>query len=220
MNEPAAGKPDEASRAEFPELAHRLLAWFFRNKRDLPWREEHDPYRIWISEVMLQQTRSDTAAAYYRRWLGRFPTLESLARADEEEVLKLWEGLGYYSRARNLHRAARILADGREGRFPDTEHELRALPGIGEYTAAAVLSIACALPLGVVDGNVLRVVSRMLAESGRAAPGRADANRTGSGPAPSSRRAFSTIIPDGSIRPGWSWAPWCACRSPVAASAP
>jgi A/G-specific adenine glycosylase len=154
--------------ARFPELSHRLLVWFFRNKREMPWREEHDPYRIWISEVMLQQTRSDTAAGYYRRWLSRFPAVESLARAGQGEVLKAWEGLGYYSRARNLHRSARIIVDNWGGEFPDTEERIRSLPGVGDYTAAAVLSIAFAKPLGVVDGNVLRVVSRLLAESGSA----------------------------------------------------
>ncbi len=149
----------------FPELSHRLLVWFYRNKRELPWREEHDPYRIWISEVMLQQTRSETVAEYYGRWLALFPTLESLASAAQENVLKAWEGLGYYSRARNLHRCARIILEKWDGRFPDTEEQIRQLPGIGEYTAAAVLSIAFARPLGVVDGNVMRVVSRLLAGS-------------------------------------------------------
>jgi A/G-specific adenine glycosylase len=152
----------------FPELSHRLLSWFYRNKRELPWREEHDPYRIWISEVMLQQTRSDTVAEYYSRWLALFPTLESLARAKQEDVLKAWEGLGYYSRARNLHRSARIILEKWNGGFPDTEEQIRQLPGIGEYTAAAVLSIAFARPIGVVDGNVLRVVSRLLADIGPA----------------------------------------------------
>jgi len=156
------------SAIRFPELSHRLLVWFFRNKREMPWREEHDPYLIWISEVMLQQTRSETAADYYRRWLGRFPTVESLARAGQEEVLKAWEGLGYYGRARNLHRAARIIVHSWGGVFPDTEERIRVLPGVGDYTAAAVLSIAFAKPLGVVDGNVLRVVSRLLAEDGSA----------------------------------------------------
>jgi A/G-specific adenine glycosylase len=151
---------------QFPQLSHRLLTWFFPNKREMPWREEHDPYRIWVSEVMLQQTRSETAAHYYLRWLNRFPTVEALARADQEEVLKVWEGLGYYSRARNLHRAARIVVEEWNGAFPDTEERIRRLPGVGEYTVAAVLSIAFAKPLGVVDGNVLRVVSRLLAEGG------------------------------------------------------
>ena len=166
MADPQAPAERAFSAIRFPELSHRLLAWFLENKREMPWREEHDPYRIWISEVMLQQTRSETAADYYRRWLSRFPTVESLARAQAEEVLKVWEGLGYYSRARNLHSSARIIVDSRGGRFPETEELMRSLPGIGEYTAAAVLSIAFARPLGVVDGNVLRVVSRLLAEAG------------------------------------------------------
>jgi len=152
----------------FPELSHRLLAWFHRNKREPPWREEHDPYRIWISEIMLQQTRSETVAEYYSRWLALFPTLESLARSEQDDVLKAWEGLGYYSRARNLHRCARIILEKWDGLFPDSEEQIRQLPGIGDYTAAAVLSIAFAKPLGVVDGNVLRVVSRLLAERSRA----------------------------------------------------
>ena len=166
MGDPPVSSEHPFPGIRFPELSHRLLVWFFRNKREMPWREEHDPYRIWISEVMLQQTRSETVADYYRRWLSRFPTVESLARAQAEEVLKVWEGLGYYSRARNLHSSARIIVDNRGGAFPETEELMRSLPGIGEYTAAAVLSIAFARPLGVVDGNVLRVVSRLLAEAG------------------------------------------------------
>jgi len=173
----------------FPELSHRLLAWFYRNKRELPWREEHDPYRIWISEVMLQQTRSDTVGEYYGRWLASFPTLESLARAEQEDVLKAWEGLGYYSRARNLHRSARIILEKWDGRFPDTEEQIRQLPGIGEYTAAAVLSIAFARSIGVVDGNVMRVVSRLLADSGPADRGPADR-----GPAGRSRESLKKRV--------------------------
>jgi A/G-specific adenine glycosylase len=156
----------------FPELSHRLLVWFYRNKRELPWRDEHDPYRIWISEVMLQQTRSETVAEYYGRWLTLFPTLEILAGAEQEEVLKAWEGLGYYSRARNLLRSARIILEKWDGLFPDTEEQIRQLPGTGEYTAAAVLSVAFARPLGVVDGNVMRVISRLLADSSPADRGR------------------------------------------------
>jgi len=180
MGDPPVSSEHPFPGIRFPELSHRLLVWFFRNKREMPWREEHDPYRIWISEVMLQQTRSETAAEYYRRWLSRFPTVESLARAPAEEVLKVWEGLGYYNRARNLHSSARIIVDSRDGRFPETEELVRSLPGIGEYTAAAVLSIAFARPLGVVDGNVLRVVSRLLAEAGAAARSPAGSGRTGS----------------------------------------
>jgi A/G-specific adenine glycosylase len=146
------------------DLGHRLLAWFYRNRRELPWREESDPYRIWISEVMLQQTRSENAAAYYLRWLALFPDVRALAAAPEQAVLKAWEGLGYYSRARNLRRAAQLLVERWGGGFPRSLEEALALPGVGPYTAAAVLSIAYALPFAAVDGNVLRVVSRLLAD--------------------------------------------------------
>lgn len=149
-----------------PEIGHRLLAWFFAHRRDLPWREEADPYRIWVSEVMLQQTRTETVSAYYPRFLERFPDLASLARAEEQQVLKAWEGLGYYGRARNLHRAAREVVERYGGRLPADPRALQALPGVGAYTAAAVSSIAFAHPAGTVDGNVIRVVSRLLAEPG------------------------------------------------------
>ena len=149
-----------------PEVSHRLLAWFFAHRRELPWREESDPYRIWVSEVMLQQTRSRTVEPYYRRFLERFPDLPALAAADEAEVLKAWEGLGYYGRARGLLAAAREIVRGHAGRFPSEPVEALALPGVGPYTAAAVLSIAFARPLAVVDGNVLRVVTRLTAEGG------------------------------------------------------
>jgi len=149
-----------------PELSHCLLAWFFAHRRELPWREESDPYRIWVSEVMLQQTRSRTVEAYYRRFLERFPDLPALAAAGEAEVLKAWEGLGYYGRARGLLAAAREIVRGHAGRFPSEPQEALALPGVGPYIAAAVLSIAFARPLAVVDGNVLRVVTRLSADGG------------------------------------------------------
>jgi A/G-specific adenine glycosylase len=148
------------------EVSHRLLAWFFAHRRELPWREESDPYRIWVSEVMLQQTRSRTVEPFYRRFLERFPDLTALAAADEAEVLKAWEGLGYYGRARGLLAAAREIVRGHAGRFPSEPLEALALPGVGPYTAAAVLSIAFARPLAVVDGNVLRVVTRLTADGG------------------------------------------------------
>jgi A/G-specific adenine glycosylase len=135
-----------------------LRRWYERGHRDLPWRATTDPYRIWVSEIMLQQTRAQAVIPYYERFLKRFPTVESLAASEEEEVLTLWAGLGYYSRARNLRRAAQQVAD--SGGFPREFDALRALPGIGDYTAAAIASIAFHLPHAVVDGNVLRVVAR------------------------------------------------------------
>jgi A/G-specific adenine glycosylase len=144
-------------------LRRRLLAWYAENRRRLPWREARDPYRIWLSEVMLQQTQVQTVLPYYRRFLKQLPTLRRLAAADLDTVLKLWEGLGYYARARNLHRAAGLLAAGGKGRVPDRWEEFRALPGVGDYIAAAVLSIAFGRPHAVVDGNVMRVLARLLA---------------------------------------------------------
>lgn len=137
-----------------------LLRWFGRRRRDLPWRRRRSLYRIWVSEVMLQQTRVETAVPYYRRFLRRFPTLKALAAAPLQEVLKAWEGLGYYSRARHLLHAARLVAERHGGRIPTRYDRFRALPGVGEYIAAAVLSIGAGAALPVVDGNVLRVVCR------------------------------------------------------------
>ena len=136
-----------------------LLEWYEREKRDLPWRGESDPYRIWISEIMLQQTRVETVKGYYARFLERFPTGEALARAPLQDVLKLWEGLGYYSRARHLHEAARVIWQS-AGAFPNSWQRLRALPGVGDYTAGAVASIAFGERVPAVDGNVRRVASR------------------------------------------------------------
>jgi A/G-specific adenine glycosylase len=142
-------------------LARALLAWFDRHRRDLPWRRTRDPYRIWVSEVMLQQTRVEAALAYYERFVARFPTVDELARAPLEEVLALWSGLGYYRRARQLHAAARLIAEA--GEFPRTTDRLLELPGVGAYTAAAVASIAFGVAVPVLDGNVERVMARRLA---------------------------------------------------------
>jgi A/G-specific adenine glycosylase len=140
-------------------IAQALLGWFRKGHRDLPWRRTDDPYRIWISEIMLQQTRAQAVIPYYERFLSRFPTVEELAAAAEQDVLAAWSGLGYYSRARNLQRAAQqVLA---RGEFPRQYEAIRQLPGIGDYTAAAVASIAFRLPYAVVDGNVVRVVARV-----------------------------------------------------------
>jgi A/G-specific adenine glycosylase len=144
----------------------QLLAWFRAHQRDLPWRRGRDPYRIWVAEVMLQQTRIAAVMPYYQRFLARFPTVQSLARAPEAEVLKLWSGLGYYSRARNLHRAAKIIVTQHNGQFPRELDAALELPGIGAYTAAAVLSIAYDVPLAVLDGNVTRVLARINAIRG------------------------------------------------------
>jgi A/G-specific adenine glycosylase len=142
------------------ELVPLLLGWFARNRRDLPWRRRRGLYGIWVSEVMLQQTQVSTVQPYYREFLRRFPSLQRLAVASLQEVLKAWEGLGYYSRARNIWLAAKKVCDTYHGRIPKTYDEFRALPGVGDYIAAAVLSIGCGLAIPVVDGNVLRVVCR------------------------------------------------------------
>ena len=136
-----------------------LLAWYRRSARDLPWRHTEDPYRIWVSEIMLQQTRVAAVLGYYARFLAAFPTVETLAAAPEDRLMKLWEGLGYYSRARNLQKAAKLIAE--RGGFPGTYEELLALPGIGEYTAGAIASAAFGLREPAVDGNVLRVTARL-----------------------------------------------------------
>ena len=141
-------------------LPEPLLRWYRANARDLPWRRTRDPYRIWVSEIMLQQTRVAAVLGYYARFLEAFPTVEALAAAPEERLMKLWEGLGYYSRARNLQKAARIVAES-GGRFPDTYEGLLALPGVGDYTASAIASAAFGKREAAVDGNVLRVVMRL-----------------------------------------------------------
>ena len=138
-----------------------LLHWFENHQRLLPWRESHSPYEVWISEIMLQQTQVKTVLPYYLRWMQRFPGIASVAQASEEELLKLWEGLGYYSRVRNIHKAARVIMDEHGGEFPGNPEAVRALPGIGPYTAGAVMSLAFNEPHAIVDGNVERVVARL-----------------------------------------------------------
>jgi A/G-specific adenine glycosylase len=140
----------------------RLLDWYVRNGRDLPWRRDQDPYRVWISEIMLQQTRVAAVIEHYKKFLKRFPTIEKLAAAREASVLAAWSGLGYYRRARMLHAAAKQIVKEYAGRFPANAKDLRALPGIGRYTSAAIASIAYGEPVAVVDGNVERVLARLL----------------------------------------------------------
>lgn len=143
------------------ELQEILARWFKSNKRDLPWRNSPSPYYVWLSEVILQQTRVNQGLAYFNRFVKRWPTLPDLAEADEEEVLKMWQGLGYYSRARNLHRCARQVVEEYGGVFPKQLDELKKLKGVGNYTAAAIASIAFNQPYAVVDGNVYRVLARL-----------------------------------------------------------
>lgn len=145
------------------DVASLLLDWFETHRRDLPWREEkpRNPYHVWISEIMLQQTRTEAVKGYFAAWMHRFPTVEKLAGADEAEVLHAWQGLGYYSRARNIHKAAGEIAAAYGGRFPREEKEIRSLPGIGDYTAGAILSLAYGEKVPAVDGNVLRVYARL-----------------------------------------------------------
>ncbi len=142
------------------EFASLVLDWYACHARALPWRARSDPYAIWVAEIMLQQTRVETVIPYYQRWMERFPRLEALARADQQEVLQLWEGLGYYGRARNLHKAARVVMERFGGRLPQSRQELESLPGIGRYTSGAIASIAFGADEPALDGNIRRVVSR------------------------------------------------------------
>jgi len=149
-------KPERAEN-----ITESLLNWYDESKRDLLWRHTHDPYAVWISEIMAQQTRIAYLLSYYERFMGRFPTIQSLAEAREDDVLKAWEGLGYYARAKNLQKAAQKAMTDWGGQLPRTKEELLTLPGIGDYTAGAILSIAYGIPVPAVDGNVLRVYTRL-----------------------------------------------------------
>ena len=155
--------PDAAWRGRF---RRRLRAWYARHRRDLPWRETRDPYAVWVSEIMLQQTQVVTVVGYFERFMAKFPTIAALAAADEQQVLRLWEGLGYYRRARQLHSAARVLVRENNGRFPSAPQAVRALPGIGRYTAGAILSIAMDAREPILEANTIRLYSRLLAYDG------------------------------------------------------
>ena len=148
--------------ARMESLAPLLLAWYDAGHRTLPWRQTRDPYPIWLSEIMLQQTRVEAVKGYYARFLGEIPTIEALSRCDDQRLHKLWEGLGYYSRVRNLKKAAQVIMERHGGQFPREYAQVLALPGIGEYTAGAICSIAFNQPTPAVDGNVLRVMARLL----------------------------------------------------------
>jgi A/G-specific adenine glycosylase len=149
------------SPASLPELRLTLLSWYARNKRDLPWRRDADPYRVWVSEIMLQQTRVAAVLGHYKRFMRRFPKVQRLAAARESSALAAWSGLGYYHRARRMHQAARAIVRKLHGKFPGNEEEWRKLPGIGRYTAAAIASIAFGEAVAAVDGNVERVLTRV-----------------------------------------------------------
>lgn len=142
-------------------IRERLIHWFKKNQRDLPWRKTYEPYHVWISEIMLQQTQVTTVLPYFRRWIKKFPTIASVAKAKEDAILKLWEGLGYYSRARNLQKAARRIVDQYKGLFPKNYDDILALPGVGRYTAGAIASIAFDQKKPIVDGNVIRALARL-----------------------------------------------------------
>ena len=153
---------DRTSHSLLKKIVQPLLTWYDANARILPWREHPEPYRVWISEIMLQQTRVEAVKPYFERFLAELPSIQSLAEVSEDRLMKLWEGLGYYNRARNLQRAARLILERHNGKFPSEFEEILALPGIGEYTAGAISSIAFQRPVPAVDGNVLRVMSRLL----------------------------------------------------------
>ena len=145
------------------EIVVPLLEWYDKQKRTLPWRSKPTPYRVWVSEIMLQQTRVEAVKPYFARFMKELPTVKKLAACPEEELLKLWEGLGYYNRVRNMQKAAQILVKENKGEVPAQFEELIKLPGIGKYTAGAISSIAFGIPVPAVDGNVLRVISRLTA---------------------------------------------------------
>ncbi len=149
------------TKTQATKIQQALLRWLRANARDLPWRRTNDPYAVWVSEIMLQQTQVATVINYFNRFMKRFPTAEKLARAKQDTVLKLWEGLGYYSRGRNLHKAAKIIVKDYGGQLPDTVEELQKIPGIGRYTAGAIASIAFNKPAPILDGNVIRVLCRV-----------------------------------------------------------
>ena len=152
---------EKENEFDFQRIPSPLLSWYGVNKRTLPWRENPTPYRVWVSEIMLQQTRVEAVKEYYLRFMAELPTVQDLADCEEEKLLKLWEGLGYYSRARNLQKAAKKIVCEYDGEFPTTVEELKALPGIGSYIAGAIASIAFGLPVAAVDGNVFRVAARL-----------------------------------------------------------
>lgn len=205
---------------DLPRLRRALLAHYDANARDLPWRGEEDPYRIWVSEVMLQQTRVSTVLGYYDRWLERFPDVDTLAEAELDEVLLAWEGLGYYRRARFLHAGARLVREELDGQVPSTYEGLREIPGLGEYAAGAVASIAFGRRVPAVDGNVRRVLARLFDEPspGRGwlrerAAGLVDAGRPGDWNQALMELGATVCTPSAPECPRCPLAPWCGARA-------
>ncbi|MCA9239859.1 MAG: A/G-specific adenine glycosylase [Planctomycetales bacterium] len=172
---PPAGEPQLKTLWK-QRVRTRLLAWYAKHARDLPWRENRDPYRVWVSEVMLQQTQVETVKPYFARFMAEFPTVQALARAPEQRVLKLWEGLGYYRRARGLHAAAKRIVEDHAGRIPAEVATLRKLPGIGRYTAGAIASIAYDRPAPILEANTIRLFTRLVAYRGDATSSRGQAD--------------------------------------------
>ena len=213
---------EECAADQAPEMRAALLTWYRAHKRDLPWRATRDPYRIWVSEIMLQQTRVAAVLEHYRLFLAAFPTAQALAAASEAEVLALWSGLGYYRRARMLHRAAKMVVEEWAGAMPRSAEGLRALPGIGAYTAAAVASIAFGEPVAVVDGNVERVLARVAgwsaAEAGFAtrvgtfAGTLVDPERAGDFNQGMMELGATVCLPRRPLCLGCPWQRWCRTR--------
>ena len=156
-----APPPNRKSETKITKLVPALLDWFAQNARDLPWRRTRDPYAIWVSEIMLQQTQVKTVIPFWERWLCELPTIADAANASSDKLHKLWEGLGYYTRVRNLQKAAQVVMEKHSGRFPENFDDVLALPGIGRYTAGAICSIAFNQPTPILDGNVIRVLTRI-----------------------------------------------------------
>jgi A/G-specific adenine glycosylase len=212
----------ERTPDEVREMRAALLTWYRAHKRDLPWRMTRDPYRIWVSEIMLQQTRVAAVLEHYRLFLVAFPTVQALAAASEAEVLALWSGLGYYRRARMLHRASKMVAEDLASAIPRTAEGLRALPGVGAYTAAAVASIAFGEPVAVVDGNVERVLARVAGWSaveagfatrvGTFAGAVVDPERPGDFNQGMMELGATVCLPRAPLCLGCPWQPWCRTR--------
>lgn len=190
------------------KLGEKLCMWYDAGHRELPWRQDKEPYHVWLSEIMLQQTRVEAVKGYYARFLSELPTIKALSDCPPDRLTKLWEGLGYYSRVWNLQKAAKVIMDEHGGAFPETYEAVRALPGVGDYTAGAICSICFALPTPAVDGNVLRVLSRVM-EDARRSQIRRQKLLTARRSCPFMRRDHA----ERSRRRSWSLAQWCAFRT-------